>query len=196
MIIDVQQNTDAWFEARLGKLTASDASTIMTAGKGLETLVFEKVAEILTGKAKDSFVNEAMEKGHELEMEARNSYEITTGKMVKTTGFHVLDEMLQVGCSPDGLVDNDALIEIKCPTAPVFARYLYDGKIDPKYVAQMQMQMWITDRKWCDYVVYNPDFDTSTVVTMEKRNQEMIDKIIEGTIKGLTQLNQILEKLK
>jgi exodeoxyribonuclease (lambda-induced) len=196
MIIQVEQNTDAWFEARLGKLTASDASTIKTAGKGLETLVYEKVAETLTKKFKQAFVNEAMEKGHELEMEARNSYEITTGKMVKTTGFWVLDEMEDVGASPDGLVGEDGLIEIKCPTPPVYAKYLYDGKIDPKYIAQMQMQMWVTNKKWVDFVTYNPDFDTAAPIIKVVRDQKMIDEIVEGAIIGITQLRTILEKIK
>jgi exodeoxyribonuclease (lambda-induced) len=196
MIIQVEQNSDAWFEARLGKLTASDAHAIMTAGKGLETLVWEKVGETLTGKPKQSFVNEVMEKGHELEMEARNNYEITTGNLVKTTGFHVLDDLPDVGCSPDGLIGEDGLVEIKCPTPAIYARFMYENVIDPKYKAQIQMQMWITKRKWCDFVVYNPDFEKSTIITKYKRDEEIIDKIAGGVAKGVAQLHEILEKLK
>jgi hypothetical protein len=87
-------------------------------------------------------------------------------------------------------------MEIKCPNNVTFTRFLYDKKVDPKYLYQMQFQMWATDRKWCDYVVYNPNFENSCVITRVDRDEEVIGKIKAGVEKGKELLCQILEKTK
>lgn len=193
-IIDVKQGTPEWLKVRLGKLTASDAQTIITNGKGLETLCFEKVAELITGKEKPAYTNEDMERGHELEMMARNSYELETGNLVKEVGFCELDVF--TGCSPDGFIGEDGLVEIKCKNDTNFVRYLYDNKVDPEYYSQMQMQMFITDRKWVDYVVFNENFPKSTIILKVERKEEYIEMLKIGIAKGIETMKAILEKIK
>lgn len=196
MIIDCVQGSQEWHEARIGRFTASDAKTIASMGKGLETLAMEKAAEILTNRQKDSFSTTDMDRGRDLEAEARNAYELETGIVVRQVGFYVHDDMDRVGCSPDGEVEKDGLVEIKCPSDVVYARYLYDGVIDPKYIAQMQYQMWVAGKKYNDYTVYNPNFARSIKIVRIKPDEKLLSKITEGVTIGITLVDQILSKIK
>lgn len=192
-LINVKQGTPEWLLTRLGRFTASDAQAIANNGKGLETLVFEKVAERLTGKKNSEYTNEDMERGHELEEMARASYELETNNQVKEVGFAEMSGF--VGCSPDGFVGEDGLVEFKCPNNVNFTRFLYTGKIDPKYEWQMQMQMLVCEKKWCDYVIFNENFEPNTKITRVEANKEMQLKITNGLTKGLETLKEIWKKI-
>lgn len=193
-IHDVEQGTDEWHKLRLGKFTASDAQAIATNGKGLETLCFEKVAEIVTGKFKDPYTNGDMERGHELEEMARNSYEIETGIVVKRIGF--VELTTRIGCSPDGTIDDDGMQEIKCPNDANFAKYAYFKKVDPAHYWQMQMQLHVMDRKWVDYVIFNPNFNEKPVlIERVVRNDEDIKKLVAGLDKGVKFVDEVLAKI-
>ncbi|OPZ79389.1 MAG: YqaJ-like viral recombinase domain protein [Alphaproteobacteria bacterium ADurb.Bin438] len=194
IIHNFEQGTDEWFAVRLGKFTASQAHTIGVGGKGLETLVKEKACEILTGKTKDYFKSEAMEQGNELEHEARQMFEFMTGLTVEQVGFYELDKY--TGVSPDGLTSDDGLIEIKCPQGKTFLDYMLDGKVDTKYMWQMQMQMMITEKNHCYYVVYNPDFENPIIIKKIDRDEDKIEKIKSGLESGIKQLEEILDKVK
>ena len=192
---DLQQNTPEWLAVRLGKFTASDATAIGNSDPGLLTLCFEKAAEILTGKIAEGYTNGDIERGHELEEMARNSYELKTGVQVKQVGFIEADEM--VGCSPDGLIKEDGMQEIKCKNDVNFARFLFDRKIDPAHEWQMQMQLLVSGRQWVDYVLFNPNFgDRSTIITRIARDESKIKKLEAGLAKGKEQLAAILAEIK
>lgn len=191
---EVKQGTDEWLKLRLGKFTASDAQAIGNNGKGLESLIYEKVAEAITGKVKEAFTNVDIERGKELEEFARNRYELETGKSVTETAFVELDA--RVGCSPDGFVGTNGLVEFKCKSDVNFVKYLLDKKIDPAHEWQMQMQMYVCDRDWCDYVVYNPNFPNPLVIVNVGKNEVLISKIKAGLAQGVAQLEAMLEKLK
>lgn len=173
IVHDVIQGSEAWHELRLGKFTGSTAaSAFLTKGKnadeigeGLINLIYQKVAETVLGESQDAFQGNAhTERGTALEPYAVAAYEDENYIDVVRVGF--VEASKYIGCSPDGLIGNDGMIEVKCPSAPEYVRYvdeLVDGEltqasIPTKYVAQMQWQMWVSDRKWCDFVVYNPDF--------------------------------------
>ncbi len=192
-IINCQQGTEEWLLARLGKLTASDAQIIATAGAGLNTLCIEKVAQRLTGRMEDSFKSPAMQNGNDLEHQARNAYELETGNIVKEVGFCKLDE--DTGASPDGLVGENGLVEIKCKTNNVFVKELLSDDIDPSHVSQMQFQMWVTDRKWCDYTVYNPNFSQSLIIKRVLRSEPDIAKIRAGVETGKAIIKSYLLKI-
>lgn len=194
LIHNCTQGTEEWLACRLGKLTASVAKTISTAGKGLETLCLEKATEILTGKPNESYKNEAMENGNLLESEARAIYELETGANVAQVGF--VEESEFIGVSPDGLVGDDGLIEIKCPTNKTYTQYLLDGKIKPEYYSQMQMQLFITERLWCDYVVYNPNFKKSITIQRVYPDKEEIKRIADGLAKGTEIIKSIIRKIE
>lgn len=190
----VEQGTAEWFALRLGKLTGSDAQAIATNGKGLESLVFEKVAEIITGKMKPQYTNDDMARGNMLEELARSSYELESGLQVQKVGFIELDQY--TGSSPDGLIGKDGMVEIKCKNDALFAKYMYEGKIDSSHYWQMQMNMHVSGRKWCDYVIFNENFPKTTIVTRVKRNAEDIKKLKEGIKSGISSIKQILKEIK
>lgn len=192
-IHNFEQQSPEWFAIRLGKLTASKAQAIGTAGKGLETLCFEKVAEIISGTRQETYTNPDMERGNEQEDLARSSYEMETGNKVESVGFCELDE--RVGASPDGFVGEDGLVEIKCPTNTNYVRTLYIKTPESKYAWQMQMQMLVTDRKWVDYVVFNENFKDLVIIRVE-RDEKKIEKLRVGIEKGKANINLILEGLK
>jgi len=190
----IEQGTEEWLNLRLGKFTASKAQTIQANGSGLDTLCLVKVIEILTGTREQNYVSADMERGNELEPSARNLYEIQTGNIVNQVGFIELDEW--IGCSPDGLVGEDGMTEFKCPSDIVFLKYMLSKKINMGYYWQMQMQMWVANRKWNDYGVYNESFKNRLIVRRVKRNDRDIAKIKLGIKTGIRGVKQILKKVR
>lgn len=192
-IINCEQGSFEWFLARMGKFTATDASEIKTAGKGLETLAVKKAAEIESGKPDIIPPTSAMIRGKELEPLAREAYERATGQEVVQVGFCVLDDF--TGCSPDGLVGEEGLIEIKCKTSQHHFFAVANRWIDPEHKAQMQFQMFVTGRKWCDYVLYCPDFEEHPLyIQTVKRDEEFIEKLRTGLTKGRGLIQDNLRK--
>jgi putative phage-type endonuclease len=193
IIHNIKQGTTEWQKVRLGKLTASNAQAIAVQGKGLETLIYKTIAEILTGKQEQGYYNADMERGNTLEAVARALYEIKTGQRVDTVGFCELDEYS--GASPDGLIGDDGLIEIKCKSDNVFVQELLSDSIDSGHKWQMQMQMFVTGRKWCDYVVYNPNFPNPIKITRVYRDEHDIEKIKSGIEFGKRTIIDLLKKI-
>lgn len=195
IIHNFEQHSDDWYNIRLGKFTASKASTIATAGTGLETYCFDLVAEILTKQRKEGFTSLAMEQGTELEDVARTLFEMETGYQVEQVGFVEIDRFS--GCSPDGLILNRTSgLEIKCPQDNTYARYLFDEKIKPEYYAQMQMNMLFCEcDKWF-YMVYNPHFENSFVIREVPADKEFQKKLIDGLNKGKDRVVEILKKIE
>jgi putative phage-type endonuclease len=154
------QRSEDWYAARLGKATASrfkDAIAVLKSGAPAQAqrdYVTELVVERLTGQRVQKYVTAAMQWGDH-EPEARAAYERITGRIVEETGF-VAHDTLMAGCSPDGLVDWDGLIEIKCPwNTANHIETLLNG-MPTEHIPQVQGQMWITGREWCDFVSYDP----------------------------------------
>jgi len=194
-VFNFEQHSDEWFNIRLGKLTASHASTIYTGGKGMETLCFQLAAEILTGKKADTFQSAAMIQGNELEDCARTLFELETGLDVEQVGFVQSSDF--VGCSPDGFIKNRTSgIEIKCPQDNTYAKYLYDKKIKPEYYGQMQMQMLVTNCPEWYYVVYNPNFEDCIQITKVTADHDYMDKLADNLIKGSEMIKEILKTIE
>ena len=162
MILETATQRDAdWYSARLGKATASrfkDAIAALKSGAPAQAqrdYLTELVVERLTQQPIQRFQNAAMTWGTEQEPAARAAYERVTGRIVEETGF-VAHDTLMAGCSPDGLVDWDGLIEIKCPwNTANHIETLLNG-MPAEHIPQVQGQMWITGREWCDFVSYDP----------------------------------------
>lgn len=157
IIHNFDQRTDEWYNIRLGKLTGSDFHTFLGNGETKKNKLLQKAAEKITGKSDDDhFVTEDIQRGIDLEDEAILAYEMTTGNSVDKVGF--IEENDFVGCSPDGLVGADGIIEVKCPKQSVFLKQVIDQKIKPEYYTQIQFNLLISGRKWCDYIAYNKNF--------------------------------------
>ncbi len=190
---DLIQGSEEWLKVRLGKFGGTDAQAVATNGKGLETLCFEKVGEIITGRLKDTYTNADMERGNELESQARFAYEMKTGNTVILVGY--VEQSEYVGVSPDGLVGEDGLVEIKCPTDANFIRFLIQRKPEPKYIYQMQHQMLVTERKWCDFVVFNDNLNRIEITRIE-RSEPLIEKIKIGLEQGISKIEEMLENVR
>ncbi len=158
---DIIQGSPEWFQIRCGKLTASrmadaTAKTKTGWGAGRKNLMAQLVAERLTGTVAESYSNAAMQWGTDTEPEARAAYEFYQGVDVVEIGFIDHPSIPMTGCSPDGLVGDDGMVEIKCPNTATHIDTLLKGTIPSKYVKQMQWQMACAGRDWCDFVSYDP----------------------------------------
>lgn len=157
----MEQGTQEWFTARLGKVTASRVADIIAKTKsGYSTsranYMAELVCERLTGRQGDFFQSAAMAWGTNTEPMARAAYEALEGMLVEETGFVSHATMEMSGASPDGLLGDDGLIEIKCPQTSTHIETLMGQSVPSKYVPQMQWQMACTGRIWCDFVSFDP----------------------------------------
>lgn len=192
-IIECLQGSYDWHALRAGRFTATDAETVKVHGKGIDTLAYEIAAFKLTGQLPDIVTSAAMERGKMLEPKAREAYMQATGQDVQTVGFCAIDDL--VGCSPDGLVGEKGLIEIKCKTAPHHLFAVANDWVDPKHEWQMQFQMLVTEREWCDYVLFNPDFaPNSLYIKTIKRDEDKIAKLQEGLSIGRKLVQQAMTK--
>lgn len=157
---EIEQGTQEWYDIRKLKFTASNATTIMAMGKGVLTLIKNMLMEYYSSnnyiQYSKKYQSDDMIRGHEFEDKARRIYELETGNNVTQVGFVELSK--HVGASPDGLIGEDGLIEIKNPKDEKFFELVTTGKIDKKYLDQMQMQLYVTGRKWCDFFAFNPNY--------------------------------------
>lgn len=193
IIMDIEQGTPEWFAVRSLRMTASHAQAIGANGKGLESYILEMVADHFSNAEKIHYSNEHTERGNKLEPEARSLYELDQSVEVQQVGFIVLDEY--AGCSPDGIVSAKGLVEFKCPSDKVyFRRLIGDDKIDTQYIWQIQMQMYVTSREWCDYVEYNPNYAKSLYIQRVYRDESKINKIIAGLATGKAQIIDLVKK--
>lgn len=177
-ILKVEQGTQEWLDARLGKPSASQFhKLITTAGKpsaSAEKYIYTMVAERILGVSEPVYVNEWMERGNELEPEARSMYELLSDVDVQEVGF-ILDDSGEFGCSPDGLVGEDGGIEIKCPTPQNHIEWTVKGVCPSKHFAQVQGCLYITGRKWWDFMSYHPQMNP--FIVRVERDDEFIAKL-------------------
>ena len=191
-VYNFEQRTDEWYAIRRAKMTASNAGIIATNGKGLKTYIYSLMSDYYSNAEKEHYVNADMQRGIDLEPEAKIEFEFYTGLEVKEVGF--IEHNEHVGVSPDGLIGNDGLIEIKCPKDEVYFKLLLNGEIKSEYLWQMQMQMLVSERKYCYFVSYNPNFDQSLFIKKIERDEEMIAKLQKGIDDGTKLIKQIITK--
>ena len=157
----VEQGTDEWLHIRLGKVTASGVADVLAKTKsGVSAsrgnYLIKLALQRITGEIEDGFTSDAMQWGIDNEAQARVAYEITSGNFVDQVGFVEHPSINWFGCSPDGLVSNNGLVEIKCPNSATHWSYIRAGEPPTKYYIQMQAQMACTEREWCDFVSFDP----------------------------------------
>lgn len=158
---EIVQGSDAWKMLRLGKVTASRIADVVAKTKtGVSALranyAAQLIAERLTGVPAETFVNDAMRHGTETEPEARLAYEFSRGVTVEQIAFVVHPTIDQAGCSPDGLIGLDGLVEIKAPNTSTHIDTLLGQSVPSKYINQIQWQLACCKRQWCDFVSYDP----------------------------------------
>lgn len=156
-IIDCEQNSVEWFEARMGIPTASEFSTVMAKGRDggssdtRKTYMLKLAGEILTGEPMESYTNAHMERGKIMEEEARNLYSFMTDINPRLVGFIRNGDK---GCSPDSLIDNNGGLEIKTALPHIQIERLQRNDLPPEHKAQVQGSLWVSEREWWDFVSY------------------------------------------
>jgi hypothetical protein len=196
------QGSVEWLAARAGIATASCFSAIMAtikSGEAAERRNYraQLVVERLTGKAAPSFQTDAMRLGIEREPLARQMYESLFGNLVDEVGLCLHDE-LECGASPDGLVDSDGGLEIKCPGLAKHLEYLRLKAEPPEYTWQIQGCMWITGRQWWDFVSFNPDFpeDLQMVARRIPRDEVAIQRLADKVASFMDEVRAEVEEVR
>jgi putative phage-type endonuclease len=155
------QGSDAWFQSRLGRATASRIADVIAKTKtgysaSRDNYMAQLVCERLTGQKGESFTNAAMQWGTETEPLARSAYEAHADLMVEEVAFVQHPKIDMAGASPDGLVGLFGMLEIKCPNTATHIDTLLTQTVPTKYITQMQWQMRCCERQWCDFVSFDP----------------------------------------
>lgn len=198
------QGSQEWHESRIGMVTASRISDVVAGGRGATRAAYmnEIITTMLTG-VQDDYTNPYMEWGIEHEPKARQLYELLHGVEVEEVGFIKHPSIERTGASPDGLVGDDGMVEIKCPASKTHSQFLIDQKINRKYQLQMLWQMECTGRKWCDFVSYDPRFPAELQLSVKRvefdeaealQTREKVVSFVEEMEKLLAQIEQIREK--
>lgn len=202
IITELEQGSAEWHRLRLGKVTASRMSDVLSKGRGkapsktAETYMMELIAERLTGEAKPFFENEAMRWGTETEPQARSMYEVNNN-IVSVDEVAFIEHSEFVGVSPDGLIGEDGMLEIKCPTTITQIKRALTYDYSEDYKAQIQMQLWVAQREWCDFVSFDPriDCDASFLQQRVYRDEEFIDNMKVVTTSFVERMNEIYNQL-
>ena len=205
IIHDVVQGTPEWHAVRCGKVSASRFSDVMAKGRGnaesktRSDYLEQLIDEIVDGEPALSYTNADMQWGIEHEAEARQAYANETGNEIVQVGFVELNE--RVGCSPDGLVGDDGLVEIKCPKSKTHRKYITENRCPPEYYKQIQGQMWVTGRLWCDFFSYNPRprppyEHLRTFLIRVTRDDVVIAEITDAVDKFIEELQVMINRLQ
>ena len=198
----IEQNTPEWHQARCGSLGASAvhealAKTKTGWGAGRANAKARIVLERLTGTPQESFTNAAMQWGHDQEDNAANAYAFLSGNPVEVCGIYKHPSIEGTHASPDRLVGEDGLVEIKCPNSATHLDTLLSKKVPAKYITQMQWQMAVTGRKWCDFVSYDPRFPEQHQVFVQRieRDDEHIAQLEKDVAEFLAEVEADLKAL-
>lgn len=200
----MEQRTDEWFQARLGKVTASRISDVLAKTKtgysiSRQNYLVQLVTERLTGQKADSFfMNQAMQDGVDREPIARKLYEVLNDVIVTEVGFYDHPRIVMSGASPDGLV-GEGLIEIKCPIETTHTNTLMSKKIPSKYNSQIQWQMsCVPNVKFCDFVSYNPNFppEMQLFVSRVEKDLQYVLELEAEVEQFLKEVDQAIKQLK
>jgi putative phage-type endonuclease len=200
--MEVEQRTEEWFAARLGKVTASRVADLVGKTKTgysatRDNYMAQLVVERLTQTKAESYTNAAMQWGTDQEPFARAAYEAAQGVMVEEVGFVPHPTIKWAGASPDGLVGDDGLVEIKCPNTATMIETLLSQKVPGKYFIQMQFQLACTGRKWCDYVSFDPRMPAKAQMFVRRvdRDDKYIAHLEEEIAKFLVEVESQVQKL-
>ena len=195
------QGSSEWLSERAGKVTASMISNVLMKPEtaGFRDYQAQLVAEILTGKPQGSdFTSAAMQFGSEMEPLARSAYEAESGFSVDEVGFCQHPSIERAGASPDGLVGNSGLVEIKCPKVATHLAYLIADVVPAAYKNQMMWQMACTGRDWCDFVSFRPDLPEhlQLFIIRFKRDPARILELETAVIAFLDGVDKMINQLK
>ena len=201
---DFKQRTPEWYQIRLGRIGGTDAESLAVKGKnqyglgtGIMSTMYKKIYEVIQNQPADDsgYISAAMERGIELEPLAVQEYEKVKFETVTEIGYVSLGHFF--GYSPDGFVGEDGLIEVKCPGAAEYIRLLSTDEIQSGYIWQMQWGMFLTNRDWCDFVAYNPDFKPMPLyIKRVEKDMDAVKLLYDQGMKYLDAMDSVLGKIR
>jgi len=191
-IIDCEQGTPEWFAARLGVPTASMFSAVMAKGQGKTRATYMRklAGEVLTGSPASDYSNGHMERGKQMEGEARSAYEFMRDVEVQQVGFVTNHG---AGASPDGLIGNDGGVEIKTKLPHLLIEWLDRDELPPEHRAQVQGSLWVTERRWWDFVAYWPGMPM--FIHRVERDEAYIKELSVEVASFNRELEKVVERL-
>ena len=194
-IYDFPQRSPEWFEIRCGMPTASSFDKIIQMNgqpsKQRNKYLYKVAGEFVAKKAEESYQSAAMLRGCEVEAEARMFYEAVRDVEVQEVGFCVESG---AGCSPDGFVGDNGLLEIKCPIISTQVGYLIDNKFPTDYFQQVQGQLYVTGRDWCDFLAYYPGL--KPLLIRVERDESFISALRNELDRFCFDLKDIVQRIK
>lgn len=199
----MEQRTDEWFQARLGKVTASKISDVLAKIRTGEAAVrrnykMQLATERLTGQKTDSYINQAMQDGIDREDTAREIFEIVRDIKVEQVGFIDHPTIKMAGASPDGLLPDGGVLEIKCPIETTHTTNLLERVLPSRYVSQVQWQMACTGAEYANFVSYNPNFEPKLQLMYihVERDNDYIAMLEEEVTTFLTEVDDVINQLR
>lgn len=202
MIELIEQGTDAWKMLRCGKVTASRVADIIAKTKSgystsRDNYMAQLICERLTNTVAESFTNAAMQHGTETEPLARAAYESLNDILVDEVAFVPHPTIAMSGASPDGLVGNEGLLEIKAPNTATHIDTLLSETVPTKYYTQMQFQLACTGRKWCDFVSFDNRLPAELQLFVKRvpRDDVFIKQAEAEIVKFIAELDDKINKL-
>ena len=210
IIEDIEQHSAEWLEMRKGMVTGSMVAAAIGRMKKQpkegpvaylqcrEDYMFDLAVTRLTGQMPDRYVSKAMEYGTENEQFARAAYEMEFDVMVGEVGFAMHPKIDWFGASPDCLVGDDCVLEIKCPNSATHLEYLMGGVVPEKYIPQMQAEMLCAERKWCDFVSFDPRMPKNIRLFVRRleRDDAKLKELEFEVCKFLLELAVLMEKIE
>lgn len=196
--LEIEQGSQAWFEARCGIPTASEFDKIITTkgepSKQATKYIYKLAGESITKRPSDTFKNLTMARGRVAEDEARAFYEMLTDAQVRQVGVCYKDEARLFSCSPDSLVGEDGCLEIKCPEIQTHVGYLLGGTLPMDYFQQVQGQLFVTERQWCDFFSYYPGLKP---LLIRIKRDEVFIKALAAELKSIVkEVKAVTERIR
>jgi putative phage-type endonuclease len=194
VIIYCEQGSLEWFAARLGRVTSGHFDDVLSNGSCHKTYMEKLLAERMTGERMENYTNKAMENGITLEPDARIYYEGLHGVTVEQVGLIQLGD--DIAASPDGLVGDDGLIEIKCPFPNTHLHYILSGKLPSEYKAQVQGGLWVSGRQWTDFISFDPRVKSRPFWSIRvERDEKYIKDLAKAVQVFAEELQTLTEKV-
>jgi predicted phage-related endonuclease len=194
IVLDMEQGTDVWKAVRCGIPTASNFDRIVTTkgepSKQRQKYLYQLVGERITGIPEETYQNGAMQRGIQMEEEARKLYQFLSGEIVTQVGFCMENGY---GASPDGVVSEDGLLEVKCPMLANHVGYLIENCLPSEYFQQTQGQLLVTGRKWLDFMSYYPGI--KPLIIRVERDEKFLLELEKQLRIFCTELDSMIEKI-
>lgn len=195
-----EQRSEVWFACRLGIATASGFSKVMTSKFEISAqraeYGIELATERITGKRVETHINSAMQHGIDYEDEAALCYSMDSGEDVREVGFCYYDDRRSFGVSPDRMVGEDGILEIKCPQPKTLLKFQKDGKLPTRYIQQIYGQLLVTGRDWCDFYAYHPAEELRPFQVRIEKDDDKQNKVLRNLNRFADEVDRLTNFLK